>query len=343
MHQASGILRLEFRNGKLDENKNRKIEVTLSGEAVQDGRVSVSLFAKTLQSVQEVVYQIAGSRLKREMKGPVPAVIRKACELFLIRTEPGSLRAVLKLPEKETSLFPDEPDFSEDVIADTQKVIEAFAEVDEAKLQQTLPQPTLRRRIVNHLRVIAPSDGSDYRLSFRFNGGPPRMLTRPSKDNLYKLAPIPESYEKIAEPSLKFVEAKGMAQMENGNIKKWVETYEVAELDLDPDHVWRPQKINVQGKSFHLAHPIACVIEKQDDLLFCEDSLFGIIAYGDTREEVMREFSNEFSALWDVIAKEEDSLLTEDARLLKRRLIELVRKVETHGDTQGTGDQGRAD
>ena len=95
--------------------------------------------------------------------------------------------------------------------------------------------------------------------------------------------------------------------------------------------------------TIHLAHPIACVIEKQDDLFFSEDDHIGIIAYGDSREEVMREFSNEFAALWDVIAEEEDSRLTEDARLLKRRLIALVRKVEAHGDTQGTGDQRRAD
>jgi hypothetical protein len=323
----------------MSEGKNRKIEVTLAGDAVQDGRVSVSLFAKTLQSIQEVVFQIAGSRLKREMKGPVPAVIRKACELFLVRTEPGSLSAILELPEKGTSLFQDEPDFSEDVIEDTRKVIEAFAEEDEARLQETLPQPYLRRRIVNHICSIAPSDGSDYRLSFRFNGGPPRMLIRPSKDHLYRLAPIPTSYEKIQEPSLKFVEAKGMAQMENGDIKKWVETYEVSELDLNPDHVWRPSKIRAKGKLFYLAHPIACVIEKQDDLLFSEDATLGIIAYGDSREEVIREFSEEFAVLWDVIAQEEDNLLTQDALSLKRKLIKLVRKVEAHGDKEGAGDQ----
>ena len=330
---------MEYRTIKMSEGKNRKIEVTLAGDAVQDGRVSVSLFAKTLQSVQEVVFQIAGSRLKREMKGPVPAVIRKSCELFLVRTEPGSLSAVLELPEKETSLFQDEPDLSEEVIEDTRKVIEAFVEVDDAKLQQTLPQPSLRRRVVNHLRAIAPSDGSDYRLSFRFNGGPPRMLIHPSKESLYKLAPIPASYEKISEPTLKFVEAKGLAQMENGDIKKWVETYEVAELDLDPDHVWRPSKIRAKGKLFHLAHPIACVIEKQDDLLFSEDANLGIIAYGDSREEVIREFSEEFAVLWDVIVQEEDSLLTQDALALKGKLMKLVRKVEAHGDTEGTGDQ----
>jgi sulfur transfer complex TusBCD TusB component (DsrH family) len=95
--------------------------------------------------------------------------------------------------------------------------------------------------------------------------------------------------------------------------------------------------------TLHLAHPIACVIEKQDDLLFCEDAHLGIIAYGDTRKEVMREFFNEFAVLWDIIAREEDSLLTADARLLKRRLTELVRKVEPHGDAQGTGDQRGAD
>ena len=327
----------------MNEGKGRKIEVTLSGDAVQDGRVSVSLFAKTLQSIQDIVFQIAGSRLKRDMRGPVPAVIRKECELFLIRTEPGSLNAVLELPEKQTILFPNEIDFSEEVIEDTRKVIDAFMDVDDVKLGQVLPQPVLRRRVINSICAIAPEDGSDYRLSFRFNGGPPKTLKRSSKENITRLTAIPATFEKIEEPALKFVEAKGMAQLEDGNIKKWVETYEFSELDLNPDHVWRPSKIRVKGKLFHLAHPIACVIEKQDDLLFSEDANLGIIAYGDTREEVMREFSNEFNTLWDVIAEEEDSLLTEDARLLKKRLLELVRKVETHGDTQGTGDQRRAD
>ena len=323
----------------MSEGKSRKIEVTLAGDAVHDGRVSVSLFAKTLQSIQEIVFQIAGSRLKRDMKGPVPTVIKEKCELFLVRTEPGSLNAVMELPAKQTTLFPEEIDFSDEVIEDTRKVIDAFVDVDDVKLEQTLPQPALRRRVINTIRAIAPEDGSDYRLSFRFNGSPPKTLMRPSKENISRLMAIPANLTKIAEPVLKFVEAKGMAQMENGDIKKWVETYEVSELHLDPDHVWRPSQIRAKGKLFHLAHPIACVIEKQDDLFFSEDANLGIIAYGDTREEVIREFSGEFAALWEVIAQEEDRLLTQDALLLKKKLTELVRKVEAHGDTEGAGDQ----
>ena len=311
----------------MSEGKSRKIEVTLAGDAVHDGRVSVSLFAKTLQSIQEIVFQIAGSHLTYEMKR-VPTVIKEKCELFLIRTEPGSLNAVLELPEKQMTLFPDEIDFSEEVIEDTQKVLDAFVDLDDIKMQQTLPQPALRRRVINTIRAIAPEDGSDYRLSFRFNGGPPKTLIRPSKENTIRLAAMPATFETIEGPMLKFVEAKGMAQMENGDIKKWVETYEVSELDLNPDHVWRPSKIMAKGKLFHLAHPIACVIEKQYDLLFSEDANLGIIAYGETREDVIREFSEEFAVLWDVIAQEEDNLLTQDALSLKRKLIKLVRKVE---------------
>ena len=323
----------------MSEGKSRKIEVTLAGDAVHDGRVSVSLFVKTLQSIQEIVFQIARSRLKYEMKRRVPAVIKEKCELFLVRTEPGSLNAVLELPEKQPTLFPDEIDFSEEVIEDTQKVLDAFVDLDDIKMQQTLPQPALRRRVINSIRAIAPEDGSDYRLSFRFNGGPPKILVRPSKENATRLAAMPATFETIEGPMLKFVEAKGMAQMENGDIKKWMETYEVSELDLNPDHVWRPSKIRAKGKLFHLAHPIACVIEKQDDLLFSEDANLGIIAYGDSREEVIREFSEEFAVLWDVIAQEEDNLLTQDALSLKRKLIKLVRKVEAHGDKEGAGDQ----
>ncbi len=75
----------------------------------------------------------------------------------------------------------------EDVIADTGTVIEAFIDRDDARLHDTLPQPLLRRRIVNHLRTIAPSEGSGYQLSFRFDGGLPKRLVLPSQDSLYRL------------------------------------------------------------------------------------------------------------------------------------------------------------
>ena len=127
--------------------------------------------------------------------------------------------------------------------------------------------------------------------------------------------------------------------MEDGKIKKWEETFEVTELNFNPDHVWRPQQIRAKDKLFRLAHPIACVIERQDDLFFSENTNLGIIAYGETREDVIREFSEEFAVLWDVIAQEEDNLLTQDALSLKRKLIELVKKVEVYGDTEGAGDQ----
>ena len=316
----------------MSKGKSRQIEITLAGDAVRDGRVSVSLFAKTLQSIQEIVFQIAGSYLKRDMKGPLPAIIKEKCELFLVRTMPGSLQAVLELPEKQMMLFEDEPDFSEDVIESTRTVIDAVVELDEVKLEQTIPQPYIRRRVIQHIRAIAPADDSDYRLSFRFNGGSPKTLIRPSKENIIKLTAMPITFETIIEePALKFVDAKGMAQLEKGNIKKWVETYEILELNNDLDHAWRPQQIKSKNRIFHLAHPIACVIEKQDDLLYTENASLSIIAYGSTREEVIQEFSDEFATLWDVIASEEDDKLTHDALILKNKFIELVRKVERHG------------
>jgi len=318
----------------MNKGKSRQIEITLAGDAVRDGRVSVSLFAKTLQSIQEIVFQIAGSYLKRDMKGPMPAIIKEKCELFLVRTMPGSLQAVLELPEKQTTLFPDEADFSEDVIESTRTVIDAVVDLDEAKLVQTIPQPHLRRRVIQRIRSIAPAAGSDYRLSFRFNGGAPKTLFRPSKESMIRLAAMPVAFEtiEIEEPVLKFVDVKGVAQLKDGNIKKWVETYEISELNNDLDHAWRPQEIKSKGRVFHLAHPIACVIEKQDDLLYTENTSLSIIVYGSTREEVIQEFSDEFAILWDVIASEEDEKLTLDALVLKRKFIALVRKVESHGE-----------
>lgn len=105
------------------------------------------------------------------------------------------------------------------------------------------------------------------------------------------------------------------------------------------EHVWRPRELKGKGRVFRLAHPIACVIDKQDDLFFSDDDFLGIVAWGNSREDVIHEYSEEFATLWDGIANEEDSRLTHDALHLKQKLLDLVRKVEPHGDSESPGDR----
>jgi hypothetical protein len=329
----------------MPNESKRRIEITLSGDAVQDGKVSVSLFTKALQSIQEILYQVADAHARRDSKsGKIKtSVVKRECELFLVDVAPGSLHATLALPEKEPSLFPEYPEFCEVAMAETGDALVAVAENDNIKLKTVLPDPEVRRRVVEKIQRIAPGQDSDYALSFRLDTGPSKALLRPSPEFVARLADRPPSPPEVREPDVRFVEAKGMAQVKNGNIKKWVETFEISELDVNPEHVWRSSKLKAKGRTFHLSHPVACVIEKQENLFFSEDDFLGIVAHGDSREEVIREFSDEFAAIWDGIAREDDHRLTRDAQLLKKKLLELVRKVEPHGDPEIAGDQRGSD
>jgi hypothetical protein len=329
----------------MPNESKRKIEITLSGDAVQDGKVSVSLFTRALQSIQEILYQVADAQARREPKSAKikPSIVRRECELFLVDVAPGSVHATLSLPEREMSLFPDYPEFCEIAMAQTGGALVAVAENDDVKLKTVLPDPEVRRRVIDKIQRIAPGKDSDYALSFRLDKGPSRTLLRPSPEFVARLEDRPPSPPEVREPDVRFVEAKGMAQVKNGNIKKWVETFEISELDVNPEHVWRSRMLKAKGRVFHLSHPVACVIEKQENLFFSEDDFLGIVAHGDSREEVIRGFSDEFATIWDGIAQEEDHNLTHDAQLLKKKLLELVRKVEPHGDPEIAGDQRGSD
>jgi hypothetical protein len=329
----------------MPSESKRKIEITLSGDAVQDGKVSVSLFTRALQSIQEILYQVADAHARRESKsGKIKtSAVKRECELFLVDVAPGSLHATLALPEREPSLFPDYPEFCEVAMAETGDVLVAVSENDDIKLKKVLPDSEVRRRVIDKIQRIAPGEDSDYALSVRLDKGPSKSLLRPSPEFAAKLEDRPLSPSEVREPDIRFVEAKGMAQVKDGNIKKWVETFEISELDVNPEHVWRSRLLKAKGRIFHLSHPVACVIEKQENLFFSDDDFLGIVAHGDSREDVIREFSDEFAAIWDGIAQKEDHRLTQDAQLLKKKLLELVRKVELHGDPEIAGDQRGSD
>jgi len=318
----------------------RTLEIVLSGEAVLDGRVSVPLFTKTLQSIQEVVVEIGKSEIQRDptKRGPAPTAIKRACELFLIGTEPGSLRALVELPEKEETLFPDFPDFAESVLDNTKNTLDAIVKQDDKKFYKCIPNSIYRRRILQKVIKIAPTEDSDYRLEIGTEDEKPIRLIRPPKEAIALLEAFSaETIEEGPDIRRSVVEAKGLAEIFKGNITKWIETYDMEELEFDFQHAWRPRKIKAAGKVFHLVHHIACAIEKQEGLFVSEYEPFGILAYGETREEVMRAFSHEFAILWDAIAQEDDRRLTEDARTLKKKFLELVEEVKVYEPEENEG------
>jgi hypothetical protein len=88
-------------------------------------------------------------------------------------------------------------------------------------------------------------------------------------------------------------------------------------------------KIVYDGATFELRSPITLALyeDRENSVWMCESKEFDIIAAGDTREQAVRSFSEDFSVLWDEIAQCPDDSLTVEAQDLKRHLLSTVRSV----------------
>jgi hypothetical protein len=80
---------------------------------------------------------------------------------------------------------------------------------------------------------------------------------------------------------------------------------------------------------FRLNDPIeVSLYPEQDGLWICESELVSSLAHGRTPEDALQAFGEDFSVLWDEIAKAPDESLAPDAQRLKVILCSLVRAVE---------------
>jgi hypothetical protein len=77
-----------------------------------------------------------------------------------------------------------------------------------------------------------------------------------------------------------------------------------------------------------LRQPVDITVEVRDGLWIHECAPLGIVAYAPTRAESLNAFRLDFAVCWDSVAQESDENLTEDARDLKRALLDLVEHVE---------------
>ncbi|MFO7295556.1 MAG: hypothetical protein C0P72_005990 [Clostridia bacterium] len=116
----------------------RGITIKLASKDTKNGKIPVSIFVKTVNSIQKTMYALGTVRLKGEPASPgrKPSIIEKECELFLLKVEPGSLLAQLALPDKEPSLAVGVPSFGECVLQDFEKVLNSFSEKNQRFLRE---------------------------------------------------------------------------------------------------------------------------------------------------------------------------------------------------------------
>jgi hypothetical protein len=298
--------------------------------AVRDHAISVRLFIKTLDSVQKLLLHLTESRLEKEPRkqGRSSATVAAECELFLQSIEANCVTAKLSLPEREESLFPDAPDFPEQVLNDARSSFVHYSRGEYKPFLSICPNPIHRKQVLFDLVGIAPSKSSDYTMHFVGNDNIEKSICRPPKTDLRKMmAALTAEIPLVVSEEPRFIAARGMAVMRGETIINWTETYDVQELDLEA--AWRPNEIVWGNDRFMLGHAIAVSIEEQTpEIVVASHETLGIVASGSTRAEAMQAFAHEFSVIWHEIALEDEGQLTADAIELRRKLRSLVKSAD---------------
>jgi len=310
-------------------NEKRKIEIQLATKHLKDKRVSLMLTADIFMNLQRAVYVAGNNRINRDpsIPGRYLASIKRELELFFIRAEPGSLTATIEFPDKSATLFPDYPDFAEQVLDDLNRTLLGIKEKNKDLIHKIFQDPGHREKIIRFMSSIIPKKDSDYDLTIRFGSNPTvKSIEYPSTDFISEL--IGEAKIEIKEPREAVIQARCLAQIPEEGKPKVLDVLEYElfeEKDLRP---YRTQTIEWEGRIFELNHEIACDVKKEATLIILEYEPLNIRAYNFSREEAISDFSEEFAVLWDIYAKEEDRNLTSDALELKKLMRNLVKEVK---------------
>jgi len=88
-------------------------------------------------------------------------------------------------------------------------------------------------------------------------------------------------------------------------------------------------EVHARGRRFLLAEPITCSATREDGYHVFACPAFGLSGYARSRAEALSDLHEEFAALYDGLIGEPDAALTLDARELRDRLQQAVRRVET--------------
>ena len=315
-------------------DENRQISFVLSGEAIRDHKVSVGLFAKTLKAIQDTVIQIGKAKFEYESSrpGPTPSIIRTECELFFVRSDPGSLSATLELAPHEPQLFPEyERDIGAEVLEDAQKVIDSIVNDDPQELERAIPDERYRYRVVKSFSEALPREGTDYSIAFKVGTGRKYpQVVRPTRERVARLTGVKEPQVVEEEvPTVQLIDALCRVKVKSDEEPRPEDITAIVDWtpagdspDLRP---FRPREVNWGKRILILNHEIACDVSIEDDLYVVRYEPLGIRAYADTREDAIAAFNEEFVLLWDEYGSAPEEQLTPDAIRLKGIMVDLVK------------------
>jgi len=122
------------------------------------------------------------------------------------------------------------------------------------------------------------------------------------------------------------VEVTGDATIDSqSQVIKIDRVIDVTTISMDPLRITR---FEYGGTRYQLKQPLMVEVELIDGLWVYHSPLINLWGYGERREDALSELYENFAYLWREFALEEDDVLDDRARQIKRRLLRLV---EGHG------------
>jgi len=113
---------------------------------------------------------------------------------------------------------------------------------------------------------------------------------------------------------------------DNEQPKKITDVVSIQEIDLSPidfnDIDYRKKKLHFKNSFF-----LTPTLDNSEQLYTINYPEFGLELFAYTRQEITNDVKSEIVYLWEEYAKTEDDTLTEDAKILKKKLLGAIEEV----------------
>lgn len=313
------------------ETTKPEFKIKIAGDALLDGKVSLTLFSKTLTAIQQAFLSLGKARVEvsPSKRGRTPGKLEEELQLYLVKTEPGSINATIELPKRQVDLFPDRNDINKELVDQFRRVVTHLGERNYQELEKEIPDPRYRNRIIATLNEIAPTPAQSYRLSVAFSGSkknlPLEKITRIENPEFFAAADL-EDYE-TSKLSDSIIQATCRATISSEGKPKVKEVLDF-QIDRSAEQFMRLRNFVYGPYIFILKRDLDLIIRQEDGFYLIDCESLDIHAVGTSRNGAIQEFKEQFSYLWFEYALEKDHNLLSHALELKRHIKRITKSVE---------------